>query len=46
LLVGIAVLSMVGILVGITVQAIFYLGYFLQKTLKTLSSGDYDFSFA
>jgi hypothetical protein len=27
-LVGIAVLSMVGILVGITVQAIFYLGYF------------------
>ena len=30
LLVGIAVLSMVGILVGITVQAIFYLGYFLN----------------
>ena len=30
LLVGIAVLSMVGILVGITVQAIFYLGYFLK----------------
>ena len=30
LLVGIAVLSMVGILVGITVQAIFYLGYFVR----------------
>jgi hypothetical protein len=50
LLVGIAVLSMVGILVGITVQAIFYLGYFLiphsQSSRLTHSQGGHNSPFS